>query len=134
MYKLITALAVAFFVFIVWIIYLANTGGSSIFFDLVRAIPYGDKLGHFSLFGFLTLVVVIALRFRTITFGRLNIYYGAILVAVFALGEELSQALVASRTFDLLDLTADTLGILAASFVASLINKHVTKLSRRPHS
>ncbi|AQU81524.1 MULTISPECIES: VanZ family protein [unclassified Halomonas] len=129
MHKFITALAVTFFIFIVWIIYLANTGGSSVFFDLVRSIPYGDKLGHFCLFGFLTLVVVAALRFRTITFGRFQVYYGAILVAVFALGEELSQALLPSRTFDFLDLTADALGILAASLVASLVNKKLRKKS-----
>ncbi|MCC5900796.1 MAG: VanZ family protein [Halomonas sp.] len=127
MHKFITALAVTSFIFIVWIIYLANTGGSSVFFDLVRSIPYGDKLGHFCLFGFLTLVVVAALRFRTITFGRFQVYCGAILVAVFALGEELSQALLPSRTFDFLDLTADALGILAASFVASLVNKKLIK-------
>ncbi|TVP43499.1 MAG: VanZ family protein, partial [Halomonas sp.] len=111
-----------------------NTDGSSIFFDLVRAIPYGDKLGHFCLFGFLTLVVVVALRFRAVTVGKFRIYYGVILVAVFALGEELSQALLASRTFDLLDLTADTLGILAASLVASLLNKHVKNIANRTHS
>lgn len=134
MYKFIAAVAVAFFMFMVWIIYLANTGGSSIFFDLVRAIPYGDKLGHFCLFGFLTLVVVVALRFRAITVGRFRIYYGVIVVAVFALGEELSQALLASRTFDLLDLTADTLGILTASLVASLLNKHVTNIANRTHA
>lgn len=119
MYKLIAAVAAAFTLFILWIIYLANTGGSSIFFSLVRAIPYGDKLGHFFLFGFLTFAVTAATRFKTFTWGRFRIFHGSMLVSIFVLAEELSQALIPSRTFDLVDLVADTLGILTASAVAA---------------
>lgn len=131
MYKIIAGLAVLFFMFVVWIIYLANTGGSSIFFVIVGAIPYGDKLGHFCLFGFLTLIVIVSLKFRSIRCWKLKIYYGAILVSVFALGEELSQALLPSRTFDILDLFADILGILVASIIASLVNEYLIKGLRR---
>lgn len=124
MYKLIVAVATAFFIFTLWILYLANTGGSSIFFDFVRSIPYGDKLGHFCLFGTLTFGVVIGSKFRCFRLGRLKIYYAAILVSVFVVGEELSQAFIPSRTFDLMDLTADTLGILTAVGLAYLADKH----------
>lgn len=130
MYKLIIALAAAFFMFILWVIYLANTGGSSIFFDFIRSIPNGDKLGHLCLFGTLTFGVIVGSRFRSFTLGNLNFYYGAVLVAIFVIGEELSQYFIPSRTFDIVDLTADSLGILMAACLAYLANKHLTKRSK----
>ncbi len=70
MYKFITAIAAGFFLFILWIIYLANTGGSNVFFDIIKHIPYGDKLGHFVLFGFLTLVTIAGSKFRSFSYSR----------------------------------------------------------------
>lgn len=116
-----------FFVFILWILYLANTGGNSLFFDFIRSIPYGDKLGHMGLFGFLTLAVVVGSKFRAFQFGKLNVYYGAALVTFFAIGEEFSQLFISSRTFDLLDLVANFVGIALAVSIAYLTNKYVIK-------
>ncbi|MGL6162566.1 VanZ family protein [Microbulbifer sp.] len=126
--KLTTAMATSFFLFILWIIYLANSGSDSLFFDFVRSIPHGDKIGHFFLFGTLTLTVVVATRFRSFTVGWLNIYYGGALVALFVLGEEVSQVFIPFRTFDLADLIADSLGILVAIGVAYLIRKYLGNL------
>lgn len=130
MYKFIVILASAFFVFILWIIYLANTGGNSIFFDFVRSIPNGDKLGHLFLFGTLTFGVVVGTRFRSFTLGKLNIYYGVVLVAAFVVIEELSQAFIPTRTFDFIDLTADILGMLIAVCLAYFANIHLAKINR----
>lgn len=116
-----------FFVFILWILYLANTGGNSLFFDFIRSIPYGDKLGHMGLFGFLTLAVVVGSKFRAFQFGKLNVYYGAALVTFCTIGEEFSQLLISSRTFDLLDLVANFVGIALAVSIAYLTNKYVIK-------
>lgn len=127
MYKLITAISVIFFVFILWIIYLANTGANSIFFDFIHAIPYGDKLGHIGLFGFLTLTAIIAFKFRSVTCGALRLYSGAALVITFVILEEISQAFIPSRTFDLTDLAADAVGIVSAMVIAFLINKYLVK-------
>ncbi|MFN3581325.1 MAG: VanZ family protein [Pseudomonas sp.] len=126
MYKLVSATAICLFIFMVWIIYLANTGSSSVFFDFVRSIPYGDKLGHLGLFGFLTLLAVIGSRFRTFALGTFRLYYGAAVVALFAIGEELSQAFIPSRTFDLLDLAANSVGIVLAVCVTYLMSKCFT--------
>ncbi|WP_308367755.1 MULTISPECIES: VanZ family protein [unclassified Microbulbifer] len=126
--KLTTAISTSFFLFILWVIYLANNGSDSLFFDFVKSIPYGDKIGHFFLFGTLTLTVVVASRFRSFTVGWLNIYYGGVLVALFVLGEEISQAFIPFRTFDLADLTADTLGILMAIGAAYLTRKYLIKI------
>ena len=129
MYKLILAVAVVFFAFILWIIYLANTGGSSVFFDFVRSIPHGDKLGHMCLFGFLTLVTILGSKFRSFACGRFKLYYGAVLVGLFVVGEELSQAFIPSRTFDFVDLAADSVGITIAVGIAYVANKHLTSVA-----
>lgn len=126
MYKLAVAVASVFFAFIIWIIYLADTGSSSVFFYFVRSFPYGDKLGHSCLFGALTLFAILATRFRTLPVGSLSIYYGAAMVVLFVLCEEVSQAFISTRTFDLLDLLADILGILVAVWAAQLTTKYLT--------
>ena len=129
MYRLVTLLAICFSAFILWIIYLANTGGNSIFFDLVRSIPNGDKFGHAGLFGFLTLIIIIASKYRSFKLGKLNIYYGVMVVVPLIIGEELSQAFIASRTFDFVDIVADFIGVGIAIGFAFLANKYLTKSS-----
>lgn len=116
-------LAFGFTGFILWIIYLANTGGQSIFFDFVRALPFGDKLGHFGLFGLLTLLMNFACKLKTIKIGPVSVYLGAILVFSFAIIEELSQFFVVSRTLDITDVLADIVGIVFFSGLTFLINK-----------
>lgn len=116
-------LALGFTGFILWIIYLANTGEQSIFFDFVRALPFGDKLGHFGLFGMLTLLMNFACKLKTIKIASVSVYLGAILVFSFAILEELSQFFVDSRTLDITDILADTVGIVFFSGLTFLINK-----------
>lgn len=125
MHRVIQVLAVCFFLFILWIIYLANTGGKSIFFELVGAVPHGDKLGHMGLFGCLTLLAIFGSKFRTFSCGKINIYYGAAVVLVFVLIEEISQAYIPSRTFEFVDLIADSIGIIFAVGVAQLAKKYL---------
>jgi hypothetical protein len=115
--------AFGFTAFILWIIYLANTGGQSIFFEFVNAIPYGDKLGHFGLFGMLTLLLNFTCKLKTIKVRSAQLYVGALLVLTFAVIEELSQFFVASRTLDLIDVLADIAGILCFSGLTFLLNK-----------
>ncbi|MFK8061111.1 MAG: VanZ family protein [Polaribacter sp.] len=121
--KVFKILGILFFVFIIWIIYLANTGKNSLFFDFTKSFPYSDKLGHFLLFGCLTLLGIIALNFRGFKIGKKSIYYSTAFVFTFVVLEECSQYFIASRTFDLVDLSADILGIIVASCIANFIKK-----------
>jgi VanZ family protein len=121
------SLACAFLGFIIWIIYLANTGGSSVFFDLIKFIPYGDKVGHLLLFGTLTYIANLALQFRCFNLGKYAIYYGSVLVGVFVLVEEISQGYIATRTFDVADLAADAVGIGLFSYFSWLTQQFLCK-------
>ncbi|USD36176.1 VanZ family protein [Ferrimonas sp. SCSIO 43195] len=116
--KSIGLLGIGFFGFILWIIYLANSGGDSVFFDLVRQLPYGDKLGHFCLFGLLTLAANLGTGLKTLPVGRWRWYLGTTLVSLFVLLEELSQLLLPRRTFDVTDLAADLVGIVLFTWVS----------------
>jgi VanZ family protein len=101
---------------VVGIITLANVGGTEQVFAVVRLVPYGDKLGHFVLIGLLALLADLALGRRDVTVGTMKVPLGPAIVSVLVVLEELSQIALPTRSFDLLDLTADALGI--ALFVA----------------
>lgn len=115
--------ALAFLLFIVWVICMANAGHSSVFFDFVAAIPYGDKLGHVGLFGTLTLLAVLASKYAGWKLNNTKLYFGAMAVTLFVIGEEISQAFIPSRTFDFADLSADAVGILLAVLVLRKLEK-----------
>ncbi len=117
-HKLIILISTGFFGFILWILYLANTGQQSLFFDLLVDVPYGDKISHLCLFGLLTLTANIAFKFKTILYLNRRIFLGTLLVIIFVIIEELSQHFIPTRTFDIQDLAADSLGI----FIFSLFS------------
>lgn len=128
MQKLAILLTTLFAFFLIWVIYLANTGQHSVFFDFVQTVPYGDKIGHVLLFGFLTLGSVIASGFRTIS--KTKIYWGSAAVLAFVLIEEASQYFIPSRTMDIQDALADVLGIALFSVFAYGLNRFQKSLCR----
>ena len=110
--------AVVYGLFLILIVFTANTGIEHPGSVLVRNLPWGDKLGHIVLFGVLTFVVNLALRCRTIGVGRLAVPLGSLLVAVVVVIEELSQGLFDRRNLDAGDLAADAIGIIIATILA----------------
>ena len=123
MNRLFLILAVSFSAFLAWIIYLANTGSTSFFFKLVQGTPYGDKIGHFILFGFLTLFVNLALRMKQVRFGKAKIPVGTLGVLLFVALEELSQGFIPARTLDMKDFIADIAGIVVFTVLSHIIFK-----------
>lgn len=107
-----------FAVFIIAIIILADRGqlGS---LGFIYDFPYGDKVGHFVLFGMLnfsaTLTSFRALPNRSPKLLALSI--GLILALVIG-AEEYSQKFFVKRTFDLVDLTASYLGLVTGGWIA----------------
>ncbi len=107
-----------FFCFILWILYLANTGQQSLFFDLLLGVPYGDKISHLCLFGLLTLAANISFKFKTIQYLNRRMYLGTLLVTIFVIIEELSQYFIPSRTLDIYDFMADIIGIVIFTLIS----------------
>ena len=112
-------LAVLFTLLIILIIVLADAGVLARYAGFVYAFPYGDKAGHFVLYGILTLLINLAL-FRSYPDRsrlRLAVRCGLTLALLIGL-EEFSQQYFSSRTFDLVDLTFSYLGVAFFSGVA----------------
>lgn len=104
-------LTLGFFGWLCWVIYLADTAQKFFFFELIRELPGGDKVGHCCLFGALAWLLNRSLQFRSFRLGPVALQLGAVLVMVFAVGEEFSQRFFPNRTFDWVDLLADGCGI-----------------------
>ncbi len=100
MVRVFAILGMLFSCLLVWIIFSADTGRGSIFFELVRVVPYGDKVGHFILFGILTLLVNVGSGFKRVLLFNCRPYLGALIIAVVVLLEECSQLYFPNRTFD----------------------------------
>ncbi|MGB1251029.1 MAG: VanZ family protein [Candidatus Promineifilaceae bacterium] len=112
-------IAGGFVIFILYVIYLANSGADHVFFQFVRWVPYGDKIGHLGLIGTLALLVNLAVGDRVVQgwrFGRNPLLLGTLVVSILVVLEELSQLFLVNRTFDLIDLTFDFIGIALANW------------------
>lgn len=111
-------LAILFSLFIIGVILLADLGRLGIL-NVVNRIPYGDKIGHFLLYGLLTLLIDLALfRSRPNLSRHLLALRVALILALLIGLEEYSQQFFTNRTFDLIDLFFSYLGVAFFSWVA----------------
>lgn len=77
-------------------------------FGFLTHIPYGDKLGHFGLFGLLTLVLMWSSPGRS--------PFPGVLIAILLVAlEESAQLFVETRTLSIADFSASILGVFAAA-------------------
>jgi hypothetical protein len=117
-HSLFITAAVLFSACVLWIVYLVDTGAhtKSVFhvvFTISDRLTGGDKIGHFLLYGPFTLTINAALNFRRL---RNGLYFGSLLVFCFTLAEELGQSFIPSRNVELLDILANSAGILLFSW------------------
>lgn len=106
-----------FFIFVAGIIIGDDLGRFRTIIGWVGSLPFGDKLGHLIFIGTLTFLLNYALDGQMLKIGRLKILMGCSIVAVGMTIEEFSQIWIPSRTFDLVDLSANYLGITIAGLV-----------------
>ena len=112
-------LAILFAFLLLLIIVLADMGALPHFLRVWKDLPYGDKAGHFILYGILTLLVDLAL-FRSLprrSPKRVVVMIGLILAVLIGL-EEFSQQYFTNRTSSLTDLIASYLGVIFFSWLA----------------
>jgi VanZ family protein len=113
------ALGVIFLLFILAVIVLADIGALPHSIRALYRFPYGDKVGHFILFGLLNFILTRAFLSSQVNPRRklVTVSTGLILALFIAL-EEGSQQFFATRTFDLLDLTASYVGVALGGWLA----------------
>lgn len=105
------------------IIFIADHKTYHHLFDVIRPIPFGDKIGHFVLIGMLAFVVNALFSCKTIRLYRLQVSLGSLIVTLFVTLEEFSQLFIKYRTFELGDLIADYLGIFLFTYLAMHLNQ-----------
>jgi len=116
-------LAGSFTLFIIVIVVLADTGNLGIL-KLVNRLPYGDKMGHFTLYGILTLLIDLTFfRSFPLRSPKLVAVVSGLILAVLVGLEEFSQQFFAERTFSLRDLIASYLGVIFFSGLALKIHR-----------
>lgn len=122
-HKLPALLAFGFILFLIATVTIANRGEGAKWWPFLNQIPFGDKLGHVGLFG--TLGFLCNLTFssprskRHVGFATTTTI---VLLAIISL-EEISQAFIPSRSFDLLDWSADLIGLASGQGFAFLVFK-----------
>lgn len=110
-----------FVAFLVTLIGLADSGHGTRLFVLAASLPAGDKLGHVLLFGMLALLANVAAKGARIPWGGVTVLKGSLFVLVAVVLEEFSQLAFPSRSFEILDLAADGLGIFLGGWMAMLL-------------
>lgn len=123
--------ALALFGLLAWVILEADLGKPNYFIQLGASMPYGDKIGHLLLFGVLALLLNFATKARQVAVGPLRLYLGVVLTLGFALLEEGSQLLFPSRSFELLDILADLLGVTLATVLTAGVYQLRARYRRR---
>lgn len=119
---------------IILTICLADDGRYQFIFAWIRGIPGGDKVGHFCLIGGLAFVINLASGLRQFTCWGRAWLWGGTAVFVVVLLEEISQAWIPTRTFDLLDLTFDVLGIVCFGWLAKRLGARTTSPQQSSHT
>jgi polysaccharide biosynthesis protein VpsQ len=116
-------LAVLFSLFILLIIVMADVGVLSRALWFLHAVPFGDKAGHFILYGILALLINLALFRARPGQKRIPILIKTGMILGLFIGlEEFSQQYFANRSFDLVDLAFSYLGLVCFSWVALKTN------------
>ena len=104
----------------------ADVKSTSYLLNFVGRIPYGDKIGHFVLFGTFAFLVNLSLGARSFGFGRFNYLLGSLIVLLVITIEEFTQIFMRGRTFSWLDLLCGYAGVLVFGELARVIYRKIS--------
>lgn len=102
---------------IIWATVQANEGADNLLFKVVYWLPFGDKIGHFLLFGVLTSLSLMAIDYVSGRLCKVKVAIIYLLLFGWVIIDETLQLAAVHRTFDVWDLLTGLLGIIL--FVAA---------------
>lgn len=89
--------------------------------SILRALPYGDKVGHFGLYGTITLGLALLVRTRNQAIGA------GLAVIALGIGDEFRQLTEPNRNFDIADVLANLGGVALGLLAALVVGRVVTR-------
>lgn len=123
--RILRVVAAAYFGFILFVIFAANTGRYRPLFAKIYAIPLADKIGHLVLMGGVAFFLNSWMGCRTLNFRGRSLLLGSVLLAILIVGEELTQIVNPFRTFSLADLSFGLIGVFLGGALANRTGKRV---------
>jgi polysaccharide biosynthesis protein VpsQ len=114
-------LALLFGLFLILVVILADQGQVKAVFGFLYNFPYGDKVGHFGLYGILAFLLSLSflpVRVRVLALKPLR---SSLILAGIVTLEEISQAFFPTRRADPLDLAASLAGIFLLSELGAIL-------------
>lgn len=129
MKKIFTYLFIALVIFI---ILSATFKWSNPIMPYVNAVKYGDKIAHLVLIGTLAYCINYLMQFKRIKLFNRDILKGSVFIFILITLEEFSQIWISTRTFDLIDLSANYVGILIASLIIIFTKPNQTSNTPKP--
>ena len=110
------------FLFLLYLMWAADTGHLPGFASSIYHFPNGDKVGHFGLYGIITFFLALTFP-RTWQVKRLRIPIVIAAFLIFSVAEEWSQSLFFRRNPDPKDALCSCAGILAGAWAAYRVRK-----------
>jgi hypothetical protein len=118
--KLLTSCAFLLFFFVICSVGFQTESGL-LLKAAIASIPYGDKVIHFSLICCLTALLNAALEFRKFNLFGFQLLLGSLLTATGITLEEISQAFIPSRNFEIIDMLCNYAGVFAGGILGLLL-------------
>ncbi len=117
-----------FAIFLVFVIYSANTGQTDyFFFKWLLKYDVGDKVGHVFLLGTMTFLLNLSLKNKKINLKNIPFLLGSCIIFTLITLEESSQFFIPNRTFDFADLFSNYLGIFIFGKLAIFLGNKIWK-------
>lgn len=117
-------LTILLVIFVLLIVILADSGNLPRPIKNLYKFPYGDKVGHFLLMGFLSFSLNWTVLASRANLGLVRVIWTVSLSLAFLVTlEELSQQFFPKRTFSLLDLAFSYAGIVVFGWLAALVTR-----------
>lgn len=123
--KIIRLSVLLFALFLLLVIVLANTGKVGDVFGWVYFFPYGDKVGHFVLWGTLALLVSLGFPTSRVQILTLKVLKSNLIVCIPPVLEEISQFFFPERSASLIDLAAGLAGVFILGEVGAWLQRHL---------
>ena len=108
-------LTISYIFFIIWIVLCANFDWPNPILQSVKKIMFYDKIGHILLLGLLTFMVNWMFNWKTLPILKKKWLGASVIIFIIATIDEFSQLFINTRSFDLIDLMFNYLGIVIIS-------------------